>query len=116
MSSRVTAGPGMPAGPVPASPFTKIASWRPAISGQAGPCGSGWVISALNTRSGTDRTAAFQRGCAWPASSGWTVEDLAGHVYTFGRFTLRPGWKVVIHTGSGTNTSTGRYWGRDYYV
>jgi hypothetical protein len=25
----------------------KIASWRPAISGQPGPCGSGWVMSAL---------------------------------------------------------------------
>ena len=48
--------------------------------------------------------------------TGWTVEDLAGHVYTFGRFTLRPGSKVVIHTGSGTNTSTDRYWGRGYYV
>src|SRR6266576_3330080 len=26
------------------------------------------------------------------------------------------GWKVVIHTGKGTNTSTDRYWGRGYYV
>jgi hypothetical protein len=48
--------------------------------------------------------------------TGWTVEDLAGHVYTFGSFTLRPGWKVVIHTGKGTNTSTDQYWGRGYYV
>src|SRR5690348_13153672 len=48
--------------------------------------------------------------------TGWTVEDLAGHVYTFGSFTLRPGWKVRIHTGRGTNTSTNRYWGRRAYV
>ena len=48
--------------------------------------------------------------------TGWTVEDLAGHVYTFGNFTLRPGWKVRIHTGRGTNTSTDRYWGRRAYV
>jgi hypothetical protein len=48
--------------------------------------------------------------------TGWTVEDLAGHVYTFGNFTLRPGWKVAIHTGSGTNTSTNRYWNHGWYV
>jgi hypothetical protein len=48
--------------------------------------------------------------------TGWTVEDLAGHVYKFGSFTLKAGSKVVIHTGSGTNNSTNRYWGRGYYV
>lgn len=48
--------------------------------------------------------------------TGWTVKDAVGHTYKFGHFTLRPGWKVVIHTGSGTNTSTNRYWGRGYYV
>jgi hypothetical protein len=48
--------------------------------------------------------------------TGWTVEDLAGHVYTFGPFTLKPGSKVVIHTGKGRNTATDRYWGRSYYV
>jgi hypothetical protein len=48
--------------------------------------------------------------------TGWTIEDLAGHVYTFGHFTLKPGWKVVIHTGKGANSSANRYWGRGYYV
>ena len=48
--------------------------------------------------------------------TGWTVEDLAGHVYTFGHFTLKPGGKVVIHTGKGRNTATDVYWGRGYYV
>ncbi|MDX6338573.1 MAG: hypothetical protein QOG05_5913, partial [Streptosporangiaceae bacterium] len=48
--------------------------------------------------------------------TGWTVEDLAGHVYTFGRFTLGAGRKVIIHTGQGSNTSTDRYWGRGWYV
>lgn len=48
--------------------------------------------------------------------AGWTVEDLAGHVYTFGNFTLKPGWKVRIHTGKGTNTSTDRYWGQSWYI
>ena len=48
--------------------------------------------------------------------TGWKVEDLASHVYTFGNFTLRPGGKVRIHTGSGTNTSTDRYWNHGWYV
>jgi hypothetical protein len=33
--------------------------------------------------------------------TGWTVEDLAGHVYTFGSFTLRPGWKVAFIQAKG---------------
>jgi hypothetical protein len=48
--------------------------------------------------------------------TGWTIEDLAGHVYTFGSFQLGAGGKVRIHTGKGTNTSTDRYWGRSWYV
>jgi hypothetical protein len=48
--------------------------------------------------------------------TGWTVEDLAGHVYKFGSFRLGAGNKVRIHTGRGTNTSTDRYWGRSWYV
>ena len=58
MSWRVTAGPGMPAGPLAASPLTKIASWRPAITGELGPCGSGWVMSALKTMMSVALTTA----------------------------------------------------------
>ena len=55
-------------------------------------------------------------GSAGRDLTGWTVEDLAGHVYTFGRFTLGAGQKVRIHTGPGRNTSADRYWGRSWYV
>lgn len=49
-------------------PFTKIVSWRPAISGQRGPCGSGWVVSALNTMTSVALTAARMLPSAWPRS------------------------------------------------
>nr|WP_305794599.1 lamin tail domain-containing protein [Halomarina rubra] len=45
--------------------------------------------------------------------SGWTVRDEAGHEYTFGEVTLAPGERVTLHTGSGSDTATDRYWGSD---
>ena len=48
--------------------------------------------------------------------TGWTLRDTAGHVYTFGTYTIRAHGYVKIHTGRGTNTQTDRYWGRRAYV
>ena len=48
--------------------------------------------------------------------SGWTVTDEAGHSYTFGEFTLGPGERVTLRTGSGSDTATAVYWGRSSAV
>jgi len=48
--------------------------------------------------------------------TGWTVRDLAGHVYRFGTFTLRPGASVRLHTGHGSNTRTDVYWRQSWYI
>ncbi|MEF8842536.1 MAG: lamin tail domain-containing protein [Haloarculaceae archaeon] len=48
--------------------------------------------------------------------SGWTVSDAAGHGYTFDSFTLQPGERVTLYTGSGTDTGTSVYWGRSSAV
>jgi Lamin Tail Domain len=48
--------------------------------------------------------------------TGYTAPDKANHVYKFGTFSLGGGKSVRIHTGKGTNTSTDRYWARDWYV
>jgi Lamin Tail Domain len=48
--------------------------------------------------------------------TGWTVRDLANHIYAFPSFKLGPGKSVRLHTGKGTNTSTDLYWGRGSYV
>jgi hypothetical protein len=47
---------------------------------------------------------------------GWKIRDAAGHEYKFGAYRLRAGRKVIIHTGSGANSSGNRYWGRGNYV
>lgn len=44
---------------------------------------------------------------------GWTVSDTAGHTYTFGNVTLAAGARVTLHTGSGTDSQTDVYWGRN---
>ena len=48
---------------------------------------------------------------------GWTVRDVAKHVYTFSStVNLAAGKTITVHTGKGTNTSANRYWGRKGYV
>jgi hypothetical protein len=46
----------------------------------------------------------------------WTIRTAAGHRYRFGRYSLKPGRSLTIHTGRGTNTAANRYWGRRRYV
>jgi competence protein ComEC len=42
---------------------------------------------------------------------GWTVRDADGATYTFpAGASLAPGYRVTVHTGAGTDTSTDRYW------
>ena len=48
--------------------------------------------------------------------TGMTVRDKSGHVYKFSTFTLPAGASVRLHTGSGTNTATNRYWGSGNYI
>jgi hypothetical protein len=48
---------------------------------------------------------------------GWTIRDIANHVYRFPTgFRIGAGLKVTLHTGRGTNTATHRYWGMGNYV
>ena len=46
----------------------------------------------------------------------WTLRDKAGHVFTFGSYTIRPHAYVTIHTGHGTATQTDRYWDHSWYI
>lgn len=44
--------------------------------------------------------------------SGWTVSDEAGHTYTFpSGASLGIGEAVTLHSGSGSDTASDRYWG-----
>jgi hypothetical protein len=44
--------------------------------------------------------------------TGWTLRDLADHVFTFPAFTLESGFAVAVWTGVGTNNQDNLYWGR----
>ncbi|HVF03674.1 MAG TPA: lamin tail domain-containing protein [Frankiaceae bacterium] len=48
--------------------------------------------------------------------TGWTVRDVAGHVYKFGSFCLGGYKTVALHSGKGTNSSTRRYWGSGWHI
>jgi micrococcal nuclease len=42
---------------------------------------------------------------------GYTLKDEANHIYTFGRFTLKPGAMFRLYSGEGRNTNSTLYWG-----
>ena len=60
-----------------------------------------------------DEYVVFEnRGDATLDLSGWTVTDAADHSYRFpDGTTLAPGERVTLHTGSGADTASDRYWG-----
>lgn len=47
---------------------------------------------------------------------GWSVSDTAGRTYTFSGISLELGETVILHTGSGTGTESGVYWGSERAV
>ena len=48
--------------------------------------------------------------------TGWTLRDVAAHVYTFPSLSVTAGAKVYVHTGSGTNGGGHLYWGSGSYI
>jgi hypothetical protein len=46
----------------------------------------------------------------------WTVRDTAGHLFTFGTYSIGPNAMVKIHTGRGTGNATDRYQGSGTYI
>jgi micrococcal nuclease len=60
-----------------------------------------------------DETVTFENaGDATLDLTGWTVSDAAGREYRFpDGFTLDPGDRVTLHTGSGTDSADDLYWG-----
>ena len=48
--------------------------------------------------------------------TGWTLRDAAGATYKFSTLSLAPGASVTVHTGTGTNSGSHRYWGLSNYV
>ena len=50
------------------------------------------------------------------ALTGWTLRDLANHVYKFPTFSIKPGKVVTVYSGKGTSTWNARYWGSSYFI
>ena len=46
----------------------------------------------------------------------WTLRDAAGHVFTFGTYTIGAHSYVTVHTGHGSSNQTDRYWNMNWYV
>ena len=44
--------------------------------------------------------------------TGWTLSDIAEHVYTFPAFVLEPGASVIVHICDGEDSSEILFWGR----
>lgn len=98
--------------PVAASPAEALASAR--ISGVQydSPGSDGGSNSSLNA----EWVRITNNSNTRKTLSGWTLHDTAGHVYRFRTFSLGAGKSVRVHTGSGRNSATDRYWGSGWYI
>jgi hypothetical protein len=55
--------------------------------------------------------------CATSKSlTGYKIKDAVGATYMFGTASLGAGKLVKVHTGSGTNSSTDKYWRSSNYI
>ena len=72
---------------------------------------SGSDVPATNYQLNREYVTMTNTGTTTRTLTGWTVRDLANHVYTFPSFKLGPGKSVRLHTGKGTNDSSNLYWG-----
>jgi hypothetical protein len=70
-----------------------------------------------NTSLNAEYIVIRNTGTARVGLGGWTVRDIAGHVYRFPTgFRLAAGSKVTVHTGSGANTLHQLYWRQGWYI
>jgi Lamin Tail Domain len=86
----------------------------PILEDPVRPIGSD--VPATNHQLNREYVTMTNTGTTTRTLTGWTVRDLAHHVYTFPSFKLGPGASVRLHAGKGTNTGTDLYWGRGSYV
>ena len=77
---------------------------------------SGSDVPATNYQLNREYVTIKNTGMITRTLTGWTVRDLANHVYTFPSFKLASGQSVTLHTGKGTNTSSHLYWGSGWYI
>ncbi|MFC1414499.1 lamin tail domain-containing protein [Streptacidiphilus sp. N1-12] len=90
------------------------------------PAGHPYVAEIYYNSPGKDTRSNASRNAEWvkivnPTAhavslTGWTVKDRQNHTYRFGTFTLKAHGTVVLHTGTGRNTTTSRYWGSGNYI
>jgi endonuclease YncB( thermonuclease family) len=60
-----------------------------------------------------DEYIEFRNKCTYPVQlGGWTVEDVAGHIYVFPEFTAQSKEKFKLITGVGNDTMSDLYWNR----
>lgn len=89
----------------------------------SGPLQFGKIVynsPGTDTRTNTSLNAEYvvvrNLGSTTKCLTGWTVRDVAAHVYKFGTFCLGGYKSVTLHTGRGTNTAAHRYWGSGNYI
>jgi hypothetical protein len=67
---------------------------------------SGSHVPATNYQLNREYVTITNTGTTTRTLTGWTVRDLANHVYTFPSFKLGAGKSVRLHIGKGTNSGS----------
>ena len=109
-----------------ATAATLLASWGSVTTVPAEAAPTVRITSVQYDSPGSDRGGNTSLNAEWiritnttatkKVLTGWTLRDVARHVYRFPTFTLGAGKSVRVHTGSGANTAADLYWGQRWYV
>ncbi len=123
------AGSASPAPTLGALPTTGSSSQSPGGASPSIPLPTSihpHLIDVIRYNTGTTSTSPRSLNREWVqltnaathsvTITGWTLRSSAGAVFTFPPFVLGPGGTIKIHSGTGTNSSAGLYWGRASYV
>jgi hypothetical protein len=101
--------------------FVLLAVLGIAISATASPRGGGVRILKIvfdppgadngsNASLNKETAAIVNGGTSSVVMTGWTLRDRDNHVFRFPVFTLRPGGRVTIHNGQGTDNAANLFW------
>jgi hypothetical protein len=77
---------------------------------------AGYPDSAANSSVNGEYVVVRNAGTTTRCLEGWTIRDVANHVYTVRSFCIGAGKSFYLHSGKGTDTATHRFWGSGWHI
>jgi phosphatidylserine/phosphatidylglycerophosphate/cardiolipin synthase-like enzyme len=111
---RSAIGTGSFACNLPPAPAPQPQAYLPLVSNTTQPAAAGQATITFidaNPPASLDEYVLIRNNGGTLDMAGWTLRDLAGHIYTFPAFRLPGNSEVRVWVKNGTNDSSNLYWG-----